>query len=225
MEKNTHIPQIDQSKKIKISSYIILILVILFFFFFFSKFQNWLGIMDFSRFIGKFGTIGDSTPTTFVGLGGSGACQGFLFSLSLIPGIMLALGIVELAEHLGALYAAQHLLTPLMKPLFGLPGISGLALISSLHSSDSASVMTRELYDKGFISNNERTIFGAFQFSAGAAVTNYLTTGLALFPFLSVKIIIPLCVILFYKVVGMNVIRLYLILVTQKNVTIEQTHG
>lgn len=221
MEKNIHIPQVDQSKKIKISSYIILILVILFFSGYFSKFQNWLGVMDFSRLIGKFGTIGDSKTTTFVGLGGSGACQGFLFSISLIPGIMLALGIVELAEHLGALYAAQHLLTPLMKPLLGLPGISGLALISSLHSSDSASVMTRELYDKGFISNNERTIFGAFQFSAGAAVTNYLTTGLALFPFLSVKIIIPLCVILFYKVVGMNIIRLYLILVTRKNITIE----
>lgn len=221
MEKNIHIPQVDQSKKIKISSYIILILVILFFSGYFSKFQNWLGVMDFSRLIGKFGTIGDSKTTTFVGLGGSGACQGFLFSISLIPGIMLALGIVELTEHLGALYAAQHLLTPLMKPLLGLPGISGLALISSLHSSDSASVMTRELYDKGFISNNERTIFGAFQFSAGAAVTNYLTTGLALFPFLSVKIIIPLCVILFYKVVGMNIIRLYLILVTRKNITIE----
>lgn len=225
MRGKSNTPQTSHNKKVKISAYIVLIFVIIFFSGYFSKSQNWLGIMDFSRLIGKFGTIVDSTQTTFVGIGGSGACQGFLFSLSLIPGIMLALGIVELAEYFGALQAAQHILTPLMRPLLGLPGSAGLALISSLHSSDSAGIMTRELYDKGFISNNERTIFGAFQFSAGAAITNYLTTGLALFPFLSIKIIVPLGVILFYKIVGMNFIRLYLMLAIQKNIRVEQAHG
>ena len=113
---------------------------------------------------------------------------------------MLALGVVEVAERLDALRAAQRMLTPLMRPLMGLPGIAGLALISSLQSSDAGAAMTRELSEKGLISEVEKTIFAAFQFSSGSSITVYLSMGL----------------ILFYKVVGMNLIRLYLHLAARK---------
>lgn len=224
MKKDNNTLQSHTVPKVNVHSYLILVLVIVFFSGYFSGSKNWLDIMDFNKLIGTFGTMKESTAT-FVGLGGSGACQGFLFSLSLIPGIMLALGIVEVAEYLGALYAAQRLLTPLLRPLLGIPGVAGLALISSLQSSDAAGAMTRELYEKNFISDNERTIFGAFQFSAGAAITNYLTTGAALFPFLSISIIIPLGIILFYKVVGTNIMRCYLTLITPKYSELKEIHG
>ena len=129
---------------------------------------------------------------------------------------MLALGVVEVAERLDALRAAQRLLTPLMRPLMGLPGIAGLALISSMQSSDAGAAMTRELSEKGLISEAEKVIFAAFQYSSGSSITVYLSMGIALFPYLSVSHLVPLGVILFYKIVGMNLMRLYLHIVTRK---------
>lgn len=151
-----------------------------------------------------------------MGKGGSGARHGFLYALSLVPGIMLALGVVAVAEKLDALRAAQRLLTPLMRPLMGLPGTAGLALISSLQSSDAGGAMTRDLAEKGLITEAEKVIFAAFQFSSGSSITVYLSMGVALFPFLSVSHLVPLGVILFYKVVGMNLVRLYLHLAQKK---------
>ena len=190
------------------SAYTALLLTILFFSGVFSDAQGILGCFDFTVLSGSFGTIAEEF--TFVGKGGSGARYGFLYALSLVPGIMLALGIVEVAEHLQALRAAQRLLTPLIKPLLGLPGVAGLALISSLQSSDAGAAMTRSLYEKGFISEKEKTVFAAFQFSSASSVTVYLSMGVVLFPFLSVSYLVPLGVILFYKIVGTNLMRIYL---------------
>lgn len=164
--------------------------------------------MDFTTLNGMYGTI--SEKINFLGKGGFGAMYGFLFAFSLIPGIMLALGIVEVAEKLDALRAAQKLLTPVMRPLLGLPGSAGLALITCLQSSDAGAAMTKDLYDKNLITDKERLIFSVFQFSSGSSITVYLSMGVTLFPFLSVSHLIPLGVILFYKVVGTNIMRLYL---------------
>lgn len=188
-----------------------LLLTILFFSGVFSGRQGVLGCFDFSVLSGSFGLIAEEF--TFLGKGGSGARYGFLFALSLVPGIMLAMGVVEVAERLQALRAAQRLLTPLLKPLLGLPGAAGLALISSLQSSDAGAAMTRDLYDKGLINKKEKTLFAAFQFSSASSITVYLSMGGVLFPFLTVPHLLPLGVILFYKVVGTNLMRLYLHLV------------
>ena len=190
------------------SAYTALLLTILFFSGVFSDAQGILGCFDFTVLSGSFGKIAEEF--TFLGNVGSGARYGFLYALSLVPGIMLALGIVEVAEHLQALRAAQRLLTPLIKPLLGLPGVAGLALISSLQSSDAGAAMTRSLYEKGFISEKEKTVFAAFQFSSASSVTVYLSMGVVLFPFLSVSYLVPLGVILFYKIVGTNLMRIYL---------------
>ena len=196
------------------TGYVALVVVVLFFSGVFSECTGLMSCLDFTVLNGSFGKIAENF--TFIGKGGSGARHGFLFALSLIPGIMLALGVVEVAERLDALRAAQRLLTPLMRPLMGLPGIAGLALISSLQSSDAGAAMTRELSEKGLITEAEKVIFAAFQFSSGSSITVYLSMGLALFPYLSVSHLVPLGVILFYKVVGMNLMRLYLRMVTKK---------
>jgi nucleoside recognition membrane protein YjiH len=196
------------------TGYVALVFVVLFFSGAFSECTGLLSCLDFTVLNGSFGKIAEGF--TFMGKGGSGARHGFLFALSLVPGIMLALGVVEVAERLDALRAAQRLLTPLMRPLMGLPGIAGLALISSLQSSDAGAAMTRELSEKGLLTEAEKVIFAAFQFSSGSSITVYLSMGLALFPFLSVSHLVPLGVILFYKIVGMNLMRLYLRMVTKK---------
>lgn len=202
------------SSKASVGGFLSLILVICFFSGVFGQ-SDTFSVFSFSQLLGQFGVSGDS-GTNFVGTGGTALRQGFLFALSLIPSVMLALGVVGIAEYFGAFPAAQCLLTPLMRPLFGLPGGAGLALITSLQSSDAGGAMTRELYESHHITDRERTIFGAFQFSAGSAVTVYLTAGTALFHGLTVSYLIPLGVILFYKVVGTNLMRLYLHCLTRK---------
>ncbi len=196
-----------ETKTVPLRAYVALVLVIFFFSGWFADSASWFGFMDFNALNGQFGKIAD---TTFVGKGGYGARYGFLFALSLIPGIMLALGVVAVAEREGALHAAQRMLTPFLRPILGLPGVVGLALIGSLQSSDAGAVMTRQLKDKHLLTDDECSIFGAFQFSSGGTIINYLTSGLALFPFLSVPYIKPLGVILLCKILGSNAMRLYL---------------
>ena len=196
------------------AGYAALIIVTLFFSGAFAGCPGWLSWLDFSTLSGSFGKIAEGGD--FLGREGTGARHGFLFALSLIPGIMLALGVVEVADKLGALRAAQKLLTPLMRPLMGLPGAAGLALISSLQSTDAGAAMTRELSDRGLITDAEKIVFCACQFSSGASITVYLSMGVALFPFLTVSHLAPLGVILVYKIVGMNLMRLYLRMITAR---------
>ena len=123
---------------------------------------------------------------------------------------MLALGIVEIVDHFGGLKAAEKLLSPILKPLMGIPGITGLAMVTSLQSTDAGSGMTRLLREQGLITEREKSIFAAFQFSSGASITNYLTIGSALFAFIKLPIIIPLGVIFVMKIFGANLMRIYL---------------
>lgn len=178
--------------------YIVLILTILFFSGVFSSAEGPIKALDFTNISGSFGSLGEITEdagtlaSDFRGTGGSGARDAWLFALTLVPAVMLALGVVKVVEHLDGLRAAQKLLTPLLMPLLGIPGICGLTLIASLQSTDAGASMTAELFQDGMIDEKQKTIFASFQFSAGATLTNYLSSCAALFPFLSVPIIIPL---------------------------------
>ena len=201
-----------------------LVLVVCFFSGIFGSTDNWLAVFDFSRLLGHFGLLGEK-GSIFVGTGGTGVRDGFLFALSLIPSVMLALAVITVAEHFGAILAARQLLTPLMRPLLGLPGEAGLALITSLQSSDGGGAMTRDLYEAGRITDRERSIMGAFQFSAGSAITVYLTAASAFIPALEVSYLAPLGVIFFYKVVGTNLMRLYLSLVVKEERTTGGSHA
>lgn len=177
----------------------------------FSTADSWLRVFDFNMLNGSFGKIeGVEKAFTFRGAGGSGARDGFLFSLELIPAVILALGIVNVVDGLGGLKAAQKLMTPLLKPLLGVPGISALANIANMQSTDAAAGMVKELVDNGEVTDEERSIIVAYQTSASAFITNYFSSGAAVFAFLTVPIIVPLIVMLVFKIIGANLMRLYL---------------
>lgn len=70
--------------------------------------------------------------------------------------------------------------------------------------------MTKALYDEGRLTEKERTIFVAFQFSAGSPVDNFLSTGSALFAFTTVPIMFPFALLFVLKIFGANLMRIYL---------------
>lgn len=215
-EKNVMKIEEQKPENVRLAGYISLILAIIFFSGLLKDAESFLKFFDFTNVLGSFGKLGvlteeaGSLASNFRGTGGAGVRDGWLFALTLTPAVMLALGVVQIVEDLDGLKAAQKLMTPLLRPLMGIPGICGLALVASLQSTDTGASMTKELYDRGEITEKERVIFaGGFQFSAGAVLTNYLSSGAALFAFLEVPIIVPLLVIIIFKLVATNVIRIY----------------
>jgi len=113
--------------------------------------------------------------------------------------------------------------------LAGLVGATGLAMIASFQSTDAGAALTRALYDEGKINAQERDIFAMFQFSAGAPITNFLSSGAALLALTAAAAVaggeaekVPttigacLAVIFIFKVVGANLMRFYLRLAARK---------
>lgn len=197
--------------------------------------NHWYGVFDFTTLNGAFGNVAYSVTeaadglktgmTSFRGKGGSGARDGFIFAFTLIPTVMFALGMINVLEHYGALDAARKLLTPLLRPLLGIPGNSGLALIASLQSTDAGAAMTRQLKDEGHLTKRETDIFTMFQFTAGAAIVNFFSSGAVLFTLthhdgsLAVpsSIGVAIAVIFVFKFIGANVFRFYINLVDGKS--------
>lgn len=189
-----------------------LIIVLLVFSGFFFKVDGmaWLGAFDFTTLGGSFGTMKSPETSTFIGSGGISAKAGFLFALSLVPTVMLALGLLEIFTHYGAIRAAHKLLTPLLKPLLGVPGYTGLALITDLQSTDAGAALTKELYDSGKIARKDVVIMGAWQYSGAGLINNYFSIGSAMFASFTLPIIIPLLLMFVLKFVGAAVVRLAL---------------
>lgn len=199
--------------------------------------KEWYGVFDFTTLNGAFGKVvsgvsqnGDvlkTTTSTFRGVGGHGAMDGFLFALGLIPAVMFALGMINVLEHYGALNAARRLLTPLLRPLLGLPGTTGLALIGSLQSTDVGASLTRNLADEGLLDDSEKDVFAMFQFSAGAMITNFFSSGAILFTLIAadgtaaVPTSIGMCILVMFvmKIVGANLMRLFIRFTHKKSIT------
>ncbi len=195
-----------------IGAYLALLVALLFFsgLFYNVDGMKWLGAFDFTSLGGKFGTLQAGSHSTFVGEGGLGAKAGFLFALSLVPTVMLALGLLEIFTHYGAIRAAHKLLTPLLNPVLGLPGRAGLALITDLQSTDAGAALTKELYDEKQISKKDVVIMAAWQYSGAGLINNYFAIGSALFVSLSIPVLIPLVVMFVLKFVGAAFVRLIL---------------
>lgn len=193
--------------KVPPAGYVVLFLAIVIFSGLLAKQAGW-NMFDFDTLNGKFGLI-KSAKDNFMGAGGVGARAGFMFALSLVPGVMLALGLMEIVEYYGGLKAAQKLLTPVLRPLMGIPGICCVALVSSLQSTDAGAGMTKNLRAAGEITEKEMLIFAAFQFTAGGVIGNYLASGSALFSVMTVPIVTPLVVMMVMKLFGANMMRLY----------------
>ena len=192
------------------TGYVAFVFAVIFFSGLLTGQKGWFTAFDFNTVAGTFGTMKDAAKATFMGQGGLGARDGFMFAVSLIPSVMCALGVVEIIDHLGGLKAAEKLLSPLLRPLLGIPGITGLAMVTSFQSTDAGAGMTRMLRETECITEKEKTIFAAFQFSAGGTITNYHAIGAALFSFLTVPIVVPLALMFVLKVVGANIMRSYL---------------
>lgn len=198
--------------KVGIVSMAALVFGILFFSGFFASFQDmkWMKAFDFQALSGTFGTIKTVGKDTFMGAGGSSAREGFLFAFSLLPSVMFALGCVEVLSHFGALRAAQKLMTPLLRPLMGVPGMVGLTLITDMQSTDAGAAMTKELYDKGMINKKEQTIIAAWQYSGAGMISNFFASGPAVFSLLLFPLIVPLIVIFIFKFIGAIYVRIML---------------
>lgn len=201
-----------------------------------QKVHDVFSVFDFNTLNGKFGKVllpekadkPGEHPGNFSGDGGVGARQGFMFALTLMPTTLFAMGIIAVLEYYGALEAMRRLLQRILKPLMGIPGDTGLAMIASFQSTDAGAALTRALYDEGKLTAQERDIFAMFQFSAGAPITNFLSTGTALLGLTAAAVAggdaakvpasvgICLGVIFIFKFVGANLMRLYLRLTVGK---------
>jgi len=200
-----------KENSIKWYSYVALLFAIVFFSGIFATSKEWYSVFDFTVLTGKFGTIAATTGKSLIfrGAGGSGCKDGFAFALTLLPAIIFALGVVNVVEGLGGLNAAQKLLSSLLKPGLGIPGACGLGMIASFQSTDAGAGMIKAMKQEGLINEDERTIFAMFQLSGDGIITNYFSSGAALFSILMVPIGLPFVVILAFKVFGANLMRLY----------------
>ena len=175
---------------------------------------KWLSGFDFMTLVGKFGAMANlqegvgTAAANFRGSGGNGARDGFLFAITLIPAIMLALGTVRVCTNLGALKAAGVLLTPILRPIMGVPGESAVAIVSNLQSTDTGSLMTKNLYEDGTINEKELLILTAFEYANAGALVNYYSIGAAVFAWLEVPLYIPLVIMLLIKFISANIVRL-----------------
>ena len=208
----------SSEESVKWYSYVALIVAIVFFSGAFATSKEWWSVFDFTVLNGTFGSLSvvGAKAMTFRGAGGSGGADGFLFALSLLPAVILALAIVSVVEGLGGLRAAQKLMTPLLKPLLGIPGVCGLGMIASFQSTDAGAGMAKELYQENMITDDEKTVFCMFQISGDGIITNYFSSGVALFSVLLTPIIVPFAVIMVFKVFGANLLRLYIKYINKK---------
>ena len=206
MEKDNSTPKV----RVPWYGYAAFLVAVLMFSGLFSSADGPLKALDFNVLCGSFGNISADKAMNFRGAGGSGAKDGFIFALTLIPAVILALGLVNVIDGLGGHKAAEKIMTPILKPLLGVPGITALANIANMQSTDAAAGMVKELKDNDEITDKERSIIIAYQTSGSATITNYFSSGAAAFAFITAPIILPIIVIFVFKIVGANLMRLYL---------------
>lgn len=225
---------LNHTPKVGIGAYIALAFACVFFSGLLTGVKEWYGIFDFANLNGSFGKViataafnGDTLQTAmsnFRGKGGSGALDGFLFALTLGPTVMFALAAIAVLEHYGALRAAHRLLTPILRPIVGIPGTCCLAFISSLQTTDGGAAMTRQLKDSGELTEDEADIFAMLQLSADATLANFMGSGLILLGLVGangehVPTTLGLCIVVTFimKFVGANLARAIFAFGAKKN--------
>ncbi|MCG6589391.1 nucleoside recognition domain-containing protein, partial [Clostridioides difficile] len=141
----------------------------------------------------------------------------FLFALTLIPTVCFAVGLIDVVESMGGMKAASKIFNPLLRPLLGIPGIAGIAFVSSFTSSDVASIMTKELFESGEITDDERTIFVAYQYAGSAVILNTINTQAPLLPIALLALGPIILIEIFCKILGANLVRLIIGVRNKKN--------
>lgn len=220
MGKNPEPMQVGE-EKIGFTAYFSLIFAILFFSGIFGELSKagngqwvWLGAFDFTTLSGTFGKLGmladggGKLAGNFRGLGGVGSRDAFLYAVTLAPAVIFALGVVKIIEDLGALKAAQKLITPVLRFIMGVPGSCAVALVTSLQSTDAGASMIKNLSDSEQIDEREKLIMTAFQYTGAGTIVNYFSIGAAVMPLLDIPIYLPLCVIFACKFISGNLMRI-----------------
>lgn len=100
-------------------------------------------------------------------------------------------------------------MNPLLKPLLGVPGVSALANIANMQSTDAAAGMVKELVDEGKLTDKERSVIITYQTSGSAFVTNYFSSGAAAFEYFTCTNYRTFTCNFVFKIVGANLMRLY----------------
>ena len=103
------------------------------------------------------------------------------------------------------------------RPFLGIPGLTGLALITDLQSTDAGAALTKGLYDDQLITKKELIIISAWQYSGAGLISNYFTIGSAYFAFLVCPIWLPLVVMFVLKFTGAKFVQIMLNTVYKKD--------
>jgi len=200
----------ENEEKVGIGGYLALIVAAVFFSGLFSNSEGILRALDFQTYLGSYGKIAENAYSSgIVGNGGSGVREGFFQAFSIAPVMIFSVAFIGCIEHLGGLKAAQKLLTPLLKPLLGVPGICGIAMILNWQSSDASSAQARELYESGKISRKERERLVAYEFITAACIGVFFSNGAIILPYLTISTGLMLVIIIANKFVAANLMRLY----------------
>lgn len=202
--------------KVGVGGYIALLFALLVFSGVFMNFDGPLRVLDLTTLTGQFGRIVEGAAPGIQGAGGTGVRNGFFQSLSIAPGVFLAVAFITVIEHYKGLEAARKLLTPLLRPLLGISGACGLALISNWQSSDTGAAVARSALDSGLITPKERDILLAEQFVGAAIIGMLFSNGALLFPYLTVAPGVILLLVMVMKFVAGNMMRLYIKLFEEK---------
>lgn len=119
----------NEKTQIKWYSWVALVILILMVSGLFKNAEGPLKAIDFTNLTGAFGLI--SEEKNFLGANGSGAKDGFLQALNIAPVVIFFCGIMDVCQEFGAMAASSKLFQPILKPLMGIPGSTGLALVGS----------------------------------------------------------------------------------------------
>jgi len=228
--------QESKDKKAEIQGWIALVVLIVLLSGIFQNNKTFLKAFDYTNLSGAFGTISvpniqinedgkiklkddgtiATTNYTFQGKGGTGAREGILVALSLMPLVSFAFGLIQLAQNMGAMKVAERAFRYILKPLYGIPGICGIAYVASFTSSDVGALMTRKMFEDGSITNDERTIFIAYQYPGTAVIGNTISTQAALLPCIALSTGPVILVLWLCKTIGANLVRVIIHLDSKK---------
>lgn len=204
----------EKRERVPWYGYLTLLLTILFLSGIFAGNEGPLGALDFTNILGQFGHLGEvhtegavTLARDFKGMGGYGVRDGFMLVITIAPAICVAFGIIELFNHYKGLEAAQVLLTPIMKPLFGLPGASTVAFVANLTSADAGAALANSFHQEGTISMGQNVVMTSFMMSAPAILVNFFALASPIFPFLPVTMSVLLVIIIVMKFVGAFIAR------------------
>ena len=168
----------------------------------------WTGMVVISILCGL--ATGNGAAVGAAALEGAGAAVDLCLAMAGV--LCLWMGVMEIMKRSG-LSAG---LSKLLRPLLGIPGSTGVAFISSFTGSDVAAVMTRDLYESGSITDDERTIFVAYQYAGSACINNTITGGAPLLAICPVSLGAVIVIEFFCKLIGANVVRLILFFRSKK---------